>query len=112
MSLAGSTQRDVPLPRHFELSSEVPVPAEELFEWHCRPGALARLTPPWERVSSRWLEGDVASGGRVALELRTGLLTQHWLAHHYPSERNEHGECQQTEQEIEQDARARRARRA
>jgi ligand-binding SRPBCC domain-containing protein len=26
------------------------VPANEVFRWHARPGALERLTPPWEPV--------------------------------------------------------------
>jgi uncharacterized protein (TIGR01777 family) len=33
-----------------ERSTRVPFPAELVYRWHGRPGALERLTPPWERV--------------------------------------------------------------
>ncbi|HLQ21804.1 MAG TPA: TIGR01777 family oxidoreductase [Gemmatimonadales bacterium] len=33
-----------------ERSTRVPFPADLLYAWHARPGAVERLTPPWERV--------------------------------------------------------------
>ena len=30
--------------------TRIAAPAEEVFRWHARPGALERLTPPWEPV--------------------------------------------------------------
>ncbi len=34
----------------FVLRSTMPVPAEDLAAWHARPGAFARLTPPWRSI--------------------------------------------------------------
>ena len=36
--------------RIFERAVRIARAAEEVFLWHERPGAFARLTPPWERV--------------------------------------------------------------
>lgn len=30
---------------------QIAAPVEAAFRWHARPGALERLTPPWERIS-------------------------------------------------------------
>ena len=30
--------------------SRIPAPAEAVFDWHARPGAFERLTPPWQPV--------------------------------------------------------------
>ena len=46
----------------FKKSSEIPVSAEQLFEWHCRPGAFERLAPPWEQIELLSSEG-VQDGG-------------------------------------------------
>ena len=34
----------------FSKQSEVVVEAQEAFDWHARPGAFARLAPPWTDV--------------------------------------------------------------
>ena len=42
--------------------SPLPAPRTAVFDWHARPGALDRLTPPWQRWLGRigtrafWLE--------------------------------------------------------
>ena len=46
----------------FEKVSPIEASAEELFSWHARPGALPRLSPPWQKV--RLLAG--ATGLREA----------------------------------------------
>lgn len=61
-------------------SSIVDAPVEEVFAWHTRPGALARLLPPWQPVriikESRSLEA-----GETVLGLPGGLT---WVARHDP----------------------------
>ncbi len=37
-------------PNVIERTSTLPASAEEALAWHARPGALERLTPPWERT--------------------------------------------------------------
>ncbi len=66
---------------NFEHSTDLPVSATEAYAWHARPGALERLTPPWEPV--RVLERTGGLGdGRVVLEIPVGPLRQRWVARH------------------------------
>jgi uncharacterized protein (TIGR01777 family) len=68
--------------RVFRRRSRIEAPAEEVYRWHARPGALERLNPPWDPalVSSR-TGGIEEEGSRV--ELRVGPLRQRWVAEHY-----------------------------
>lgn len=66
----------------FIARSRIAAPAEEVFAWHERPGALERLLPPWERAEVLDRKGDMRSGGRVELRLHTGPLTTRWVAVH------------------------------
>ena len=34
----------------FTLRSAMPASAAEVYAWHSRPAAFARLLPPWERI--------------------------------------------------------------
>ncbi len=60
------------------LSSVVAAPQEETFAWHERPGAIERLTPPFQpvRVVS---EAKQLTDGRTVLRLPGGLR---WVAVH------------------------------
>lgn len=66
----------------FVARSPIDVSAEELFDWHARPGAFERLAPPWRepRVVAR--EGSIRDGDRLVLELRLGPLRRRWVAVH------------------------------
>ncbi|MFV8051864.1 TIGR01777 family oxidoreductase [Mycobacterium sp. 48b] len=59
-------------------SSIVEAPQEEVFAWHSRPGAFARLSPPWQAMQ---LKSEAASlrDGRAELALPGGLR---WVAEH------------------------------
>ncbi|HQK88737.1 MAG TPA: hypothetical protein PLU25_14030, partial [Acidobacteriota bacterium] len=59
----------------FVHSSRIEVPAEFAFAWHERPGALERLTPPWDRVAVRERAGSIHDGDRVVLALGAGPLS-------------------------------------
>ena len=51
------------------------VSAADAFRWHARPGALERLTPPWESVQVLERTGDrITDGTRVTLGIRLGPL--------------------------------------
>ena len=68
MSRAGERAADAP--RNVdEFRTEIGVEAAELYAWHARPGAFARLTPPWERVRVVEHRGGVADGARVVLSV-------------------------------------------
>jgi uncharacterized protein (TIGR01777 family) len=59
------------------------VSAAEAFRWHARPGALERLTPPWEPVQVLEHTGDgISDGTRVTLGIRLGPLRWRWVAEH------------------------------
>jgi ligand-binding SRPBCC domain-containing protein len=59
------------------------VSAAEAFRWHARPGALERLTPPWEPVQVLERTGNsITDGSRVTLGIRLGLLRWRWVSEH------------------------------
>jgi ligand-binding SRPBCC domain-containing protein len=53
--------------------------AEEVFRWHAAPGALRRLTPPWEPVEVE-REGRIEDGDETVLRLRVGPFAVRWVA--------------------------------
>lgn len=63
-----------------EYSSVVAAPRSEVFDWFARPGALARLLPPWQPMSLI-TEVDSLASGRAVLGLPGGLR---WVARHDP----------------------------
>ncbi|MFQ6329320.1 TIGR01777 family oxidoreductase [Nocardia sp. CWNU-33] len=63
-----------------ECSSVVAVPRAEVFAWYARPGAFARLAPPWQPVSLLAEAGSMQDGQAV-LGLPGGLR---WVARHDP----------------------------
>ena len=62
--------------------SKIPAPSQELFRWHTRPGALERLTPPWQQTQVIARTGGVEDGSRVTLRMGLGPLRKHWIAEH------------------------------
>ena len=65
----------------FIYRSRILAPAEDVFNWHVRPGAFQRLAPPWEQI--RLIDGGgVAEGSRAQIEMRIGPVRQKWLAEH------------------------------
>jgi uncharacterized protein (TIGR01777 family) len=66
----------------FEYRSRMPVPVEALFAWHSRPGALMRLTAPWQRIEILEQRGTIHDGDRVMLAIRAGPLRLRWEAVH------------------------------
>lgn len=67
----------------FSRRTKLPVSAARAFAWHERPGAFARLSPPWEVVRIVDRRGGLEEGGRVTLETRIGPLRQAWVAEHF-----------------------------
>lgn len=61
---------------------ELPVPREEAFRWHERPGAFERLSPPWEDVEVVERSGGIRDGGRVTLKVQKGPLDFTWKLRH------------------------------
>ena len=73
----------MPSPFHvIERTSTLPASAEEAFAWHQRPGALERLTPPWERVEVVERTGGIEDGARATLRVHAGPVPLRWVAVH------------------------------
>ncbi|MEO0558072.1 MAG: TIGR01777 family oxidoreductase [Bacteroidota bacterium] len=66
---------------HFSARLSVPVSAAELFQWHARPGAFQRLTPPWQPVELEHYEG-IETGSRAVIRLGKGPASIRWIAEH------------------------------
>ncbi|MEO7007287.1 MAG: TIGR01777 family oxidoreductase [Terrimesophilobacter sp.] len=61
-------------------SSVVPFPIDDVFDWHRRPGAFSRLSPPW--LPAHILrESDSLQDGQATLRLPGGLT---WVSRHDP----------------------------
>ncbi|MFB6247586.1 MAG: TIGR01777 family oxidoreductase [Salinibacter sp.] len=65
-----------------EFTSELDAPADAVFDWHARPGAFRRLTPPWAPVRLESFEG-IREGDRATLRLGPGPLALRWVAEHH-----------------------------
>lgn len=66
----------------FVRRSRIAAPAAEVFRWHARPGAIERLTPPWERIAVVERTGGIENGARVALRMGSGPFAVRWVAEH------------------------------
>ena len=66
----------------FTRRTPVAVPAEALYQWHVRPGALERLSPPW--LSTEVVEhAGIDEGAEAVLRLGVGPASVRWVAEHY-----------------------------
>lgn len=75
----------MPTYRH---SMELDHPVDQVFAWHTRPGALERLTPPWEEIRVLRREGGLEAGGRVVVDLKRGPARLRWEVEHTDFEQN------------------------
>jgi hypothetical protein len=72
----------------FSQKSRFEYPVADLFAWHKRPGALERLTPPWERVRILERQGGIHDGGRVRLQVKVGPFWREFVSWHDDYEEN------------------------
>ena len=66
----------------FTKRSRIEASAREVFDWHARPGAFERLTPPWERVEIEERRGGIEDGARLVMRLGRAPLQLRWVAEH------------------------------
>ena len=66
----------------FEHCSAMPASRGALFRWHTRPGALERLTPPWEPVEILERPSSLEDGQRAVLRIHMGPFRKRWIAEH------------------------------
>lgn len=65
-----------------EFTSVLDHTAGTVFDWHARPGAFQRLTPPWAPVRLESFEG-IREGDRAVLRMGPGPLALRWVAEHH-----------------------------
>jgi len=66
----------------FTRRTRCPVSATALYDWHATPGALQRLTPPWEEVEVIEEGSAVTDGSFTTFRMKIGPLTIPWTARH------------------------------
>ena len=67
---------------HFHYRTPVDAPAEALYQWHARPGAIHRLTPPWQSLQLVRHEG-IRDGDVAVFRIGPGPASVEWVARHY-----------------------------
>lgn len=72
----------------FERASLLNVNVAEAFAWHARPGAIERLSPPWDPLKVVSREGGILPGARVVLRMKAGPVPYLWYARHTRYEEN------------------------
>ena len=66
----------------FVKESRIAASPEAVFAFHESPGALERLTPPWEKVEVVEGGDSIRPGSRVVLRTWLGPLPLRWVAEH------------------------------
>ena len=67
----------------FSYSTELPDhDPQTVFDWHERPGALERLTPPWGEIEVLERSGGIRDGGEVRLRIKRGPTSFDWHLRH------------------------------
>lgn len=66
----------------FEMRSRLKAPAQEVLDWHWRPGTMQKLIPPWENVSVVQPAAGPENGQRAILRMHIGPAHLDWVAEH------------------------------
>jgi ligand-binding SRPBCC domain-containing protein len=66
----------------FVASSRIAAPAERVFAFHESPGALEKLTPPWEPVEFVQRPPNLKDGARAVLRVGPGPFKVRWELEH------------------------------
>lgn len=66
----------------FEKKTEIPASAEELYDWHMKPGAFESLVPPWQKVKVVEQPERMEEGARLIMKVYMGPVAIRWVARH------------------------------
>jgi ligand-binding SRPBCC domain-containing protein len=66
----------------FLKESRINATPSRVFAFHESPGALQRLTPPWEKVQVESGGTSIKTGTRVVLVTKLGPIPLRWVAEH------------------------------
>jgi len=73
----------------FQKKSRINAPVEDAFKWHARPGAIERLSPPWDPLNVLSRTGGIEEGAEVTLRMKAGPFPYRWYATHTEYRENE-----------------------
>lgn len=62
--------------------SHIPSCAQRVYDWHANPGALERLSPPWEPMELVQRTGGIEDGARMIARVGPGPFKLTWVADH------------------------------
>lgn len=74
--------------RIFQKRSIIRAPVDAVFAWHERPGALERLSPPWDPLRVIRHIGGIRPGDEVTLRMKAGPVPYIWQARHEDYQQN------------------------
>lgn len=66
----------------FKKKTRINRSAADVFDWHERPGAFQRLSPPWAKVSVESAQGGIRDGAEVRLKQKIGPFSTRWVIRH------------------------------
>lgn len=69
-------------PKLFIAKSRIDASAADVFRWHEAPGALDRLTPPWQPVQIERRPAGIRDGDRAVLLVGLGPFKIRWVLEH------------------------------
>lgn len=68
---------------YFSYQTTMGFPAQDVFSWYMRPGALFRLMPPWRKTKLLFHEGGPdEEGSRVGIQVQFGGVWWKWVLQH------------------------------
>ncbi len=70
--------------------SKINAPVREVFKWHSRPGAIERMSPPWDPLDVVYKSGGIEKGAKTIMKMSAGLLSLkiRWIAEHIEYKEN------------------------
>ena len=76
--------------RTFSRRTSLQASPSQVFSWHARPGALERLSPPWDPPQIVRQEGGIRTGARVEMRIKLPVLPLRitWIAEHIAHQDN------------------------
>lgn len=73
---------------NFTYRTVIDAPADEVFAWHLRPGALERLAPGFEKMRVVEKQGGIVDNGKTTIEVKIGPFWRRWVAQHADFNKN------------------------